>query len=101
MGPEAYPIPYVVDLETDRAIYVIEESGFIVGQKIEVNDDNIPIGFIISQNPVASKKMSPGSSVDIVISSGPSLIALGDLSRKSVEVAAEKRLSLPEPGITP
>ena len=89
VGPEAYPIPYVVDLETDRAIYVIEESGFIVGQKIEVNDDNVPIGFIISQNPMAGRKMSPGSSVDIVISSGPSLITLGDLSRKSVEDATQ------------
>ena len=89
VGPEAYPIPYVVDLETERAIYVIEESGFSIGQKIEVNDDNVPIGFIISQNPMAGKKMGPGSTVDLVISSGPSLIELGDLSRKSVEDATQ------------
>ena len=89
VGPEAYPIPYVVDLETERAIYVIEESGFTIGQKIEVNDDNVPMGFIISQNPMAGKKMGPGSTVDLVISSGPSLIELGDLSRKSVEDATQ------------
>ena len=89
VGPEAYPIPYVVDLETDRAVYVIEESGFTIGQKIEVSDDNVPIGFIISQNPMAGKKMGPGSSVDLVISSGPSLIELGDLSKKSVEDATQ------------
>ena len=89
VGPEAYPIPYVVDLETERAVYVIEESGFTIGQKIEVNDDNVPIGFIISQNPMAGKKMGPGSTVDLVISSGPSLIELGDLSRKSVEDATQ------------
>ena len=29
VGPEAYPIPYVVDLETDRAVYVIEELSLI------------------------------------------------------------------------
>ena len=89
VGPEAYPIPYVVDLETERAIYVIEESGFTIGQQIEVNDDNVPIGFIISQNPMAGKKMGPGSTVDLVISSGPSLIELGDLSRKSLEDATQ------------
>ncbi len=89
VGPEAYPIPYVVDLETERAVYVIEESGFTIGQKIEVNDDNVPIGFIISQNPMAGKKMGPGSTVDLVISSGPSLIELGNLSRKSVEDATQ------------
>ena len=89
VGPEAYPIPYVVDLETDRAIFVIEESGFTIGQKIEVNDDNVPIGFVISQNPIAGKKMGPGSSVDLVISSGPSLIVLGDLSKKSLEDATQ------------
>ncbi len=89
VGPEAYPIPYVVDLETERGVYVIEESGFTIGQKIEVNDDNVPIGFIISQNPMAGKKMGPGSTVDLVISSGPSLIELGDLSKKSVEDATQ------------
>ncbi len=89
VGPEAYPIPYVVDLETERAVYVIEESGFTVGQKIEVNDDIVPIGFIISQNPIAGKKMGPGSTVDLVVSSGPSLIVLSDLSKKSVEDATQ------------
>ncbi len=89
VGPEAYPIPYVVDLETERAVYVIEESGFTIGQKIEVNDDNVPIGFVISQNPIAGKKMGPGSTVDLVVSSGPSLIVLGDLSKKSVEDATQ------------
>ena len=89
VGQEAFPIPYVIDLETDRAVYVIEESDFVVGQKLEVNDDNIPRGFVISQNPIAGKKMSPGSTVDLVISSGPSLIEISDLSRKSPEDATQ------------
>jgi serine/threonine-protein kinase len=89
VGPEAFPIPYILDLETERAIYVIEESGFNVGQKLEVNDDNIPRGFIISQNPIAGTKMSPGSNVDLVISAGPSLIEISDLSRKSPEDAIQ------------
>jgi serine/threonine protein kinase len=89
VGPEAFPVPYIVDLETDRAVYVIEESGFNVGQQLEVNDDNIPRGFIISQNPVAGTKMSPGSNVDLVISAGPSLIEISDLSRKSPEDAIQ------------
>ena len=38
VGPEAFPIPYIVDLETARGIYIVEQSGFIIGQKIEVND---------------------------------------------------------------
>jgi len=84
VGPEAFPIPYVVDLETARGIYIIEQSGFTVGQKLEVNDDVIPRGFVISQNPIAGTKMSPGSSVDLVISKGPSLIEIVDLSRKSL-----------------
>ena len=84
VGPEAFPVPYVVNLEIARGVYVIKESGFQVGQQIEINDDNIPRGFIISQNPVAGTKMSPDSTVDLVISSGPSLIEISDLSRKSL-----------------
>ena len=89
VGPEAFPIPYVLDIESERAIYVIEESGFALGQLLEVNDDNIPRGFVISQNPVAGTKMSPESTVDLVISKGPSLIEVSDLSRKSPEDAIQ------------
>ena len=84
VGPEAFPIPYVVDLEVARGVYVIKESGFQVGQQLEINDDNIPRGFIISQNPIAGTKMSPDSTIDLVISAGPSLIEISDLSRKSI-----------------
>ena len=89
VGPEAFPIPYVLDIEAERAIYVVEESGFILGQLLEVNDNNIPRGFVISQNPVAGTKMSPGSSVDLVVSKGPSLVEISDLSRKSPEDAIQ------------
>ena len=74
----------MVDLEIARGVYVIKESGFVVGQQLEINDDNIPRGFIISQNPVAGTKMGPDSTVDLVISAGPSLIEISDLSRKSL-----------------
>ena len=89
VGPEAFPIPYVLDIETERAIYVVEESGFTLGQLLEVNDENIPRGFVISQNPVAGTKMSPGTAVDLVVSKGPSLIEISDLSRKSPEDAIQ------------
>ena len=89
VGPEAFPIPYVLDIETERAIYVVEESGFKLGQLLEVNDENIPRGFVISQNPVAGTKMSPGTTVDLVVSKGPSLIEISDLSRKSPEDAIQ------------
>ena len=89
VGPEAFPIPYVLDIESERAIYVIEESGFALGQLLEANDNNIPRGFVISQNPVAGTKMSPQSTVDLVVSKGPSLIEVSDLSRKSPEDAIQ------------
>ena len=89
VGPEAFPIPYVLDIETERAIFVVEESGFALGQLLEVNDENIPRGFVISQNPVAGTKMSPGTTVDLVVSKGPSLIEISDLSRKSPEDAIQ------------
>ena len=89
VGPEAFPIPYVLDIETERAIYVVEESGFTLGQLLEVNDENIPRGFVISQNPIAGTKMSPGTTVDLVVSKGPSLIEISDLSRKSPEDAIQ------------
>jgi serine/threonine protein kinase len=89
VGPEAFPIPYILDIESERAIYIVEESGFTLGQVLEVNDENIPRGFVISQNPLAGTKMSPGTTVDLVVSKGPSLIVISDLSRKSPEDAIQ------------
>jgi serine/threonine protein kinase len=89
VGPEAFPVPYIVDIELDRAIYVIEQSGFVIGQQLEANDNNVPRGFVISQNPAAGTKLGPNSVVDLVISSGPNKIELGDLSRKSQEDAMQ------------
>ena len=89
VGPEAFPVPYIVDLEADRGRYVITESGFNIGQILEVNDDNTPRGFIISQNPVAGTKLGPNSNIDIVVSIGPSLIEISDLSRKSTVDAVQ------------
>jgi len=83
VGPEAFPVPYILDLEVARGRYVITESGFEIGQILEVNDDNTPRGFIISQNPIAGTKLGPRSKIDIVVSTGPSLIEISDLSRKS------------------
>jgi len=83
VGPEAFPVPYILDLEVARGRYVITESGFEIGQILEVNDDNTPRGFIISQNPIAGTKLGPMSKIDIVVSTGPSLIEISDLSRKS------------------
>jgi serine/threonine-protein kinase len=83
VGPEAFPVPYILDLEVARGRYVITESGFEIGQILEVNDDNTPRGFIISQNPIAGTKLGPKSKIDIVVSTGPSLIEISDLSRKS------------------
>lgn len=83
VGPEAFPVPYILDLEVSRGRYVITESGFEIGQILEVNDDNTPRGFIISQNPIAGTKLGPRSKIDIVVSTGPSLIEISDLSRKS------------------
>ena len=61
----------------------MSESWFEIGQILEVNDDNTPRGFIISQNPIAGTKLGPKSKIDIVVSTGPSLIEISDLSRKS------------------
>ena len=64
----------------------------ILASNIGSNDEILEVGpgtgnlteFIISQNPIAGTKMSPDSTVDLVISAGPSLIEISDLSRKSI-----------------
>lgn len=46
-------------------------SGFDITIKREEYSEDVPEGFVISQNPVAGTKLEPGSTIEIVLSKGP------------------------------
>ena len=66
-------VPDVVGLTQADAETAIVGAGLVVGNVITANSNSVPIGDVISQNPVADTDVAPGSAVDIEVSLGASV----------------------------
>jgi beta-lactam-binding protein with PASTA domain len=69
-------VPNVVGDTQAAAASAITAVGLVVGTITNVSSNTVPIGDVISQSPVAGTSVTVGSAVDLVISSGPALIAV-------------------------
>jgi len=82
-GTETVAVPPVVGLSEEEARRVIEDAGLVVGDVDEEPDPNIEEGFVISSSPVAGQEISPAIPVDLVVSSGPEVVVLPDVTGMS------------------
>ncbi len=72
-------VPNVVGLAQAAAQTVITNAGLTVGTVTSVNSATVPIGTVISQNPLAGDNVAPGSAVAFVVSLGtavPNVVGL-------------------------
>ena len=70
-------VPNVVGLTQSSAQTALITAGLTVGILTTANSETVPSGTVISQTPVAGIKVTPGSSVALVISSGPPVFLMG------------------------
>ncbi|GJL67527.1 MAG: hypothetical protein NPIRA06_01620 [Nitrospirales bacterium] len=70
-------VPDVVGLTQSSAQTTLIGAGLTVGTVTGANSETVPTGTVISQIPGAGIKLTPGSSVALVISSGPPVFLLG------------------------
>jgi len=70
-GPCPVIVPNVVGQAQSSAEALITSAGLVVGTVTTQCDNVIPVGQVISQNPVAGASVQPGSAVDLVVSTGP------------------------------
>ena len=70
-GPSAVRAPNVVGLNQTAAAAALGQAGLNVGAVTTVQSTTLAPGDVVSQNPAADSSLSPGSSVDLSVSSGP------------------------------
>ncbi len=73
------PVPDLVGLTENRAVRVLEDAGFRVGDITDDYSDEFRAGFVISTDPEVDTELPAGSSVDLVVSVGPETVAVPDL----------------------
>jgi hypothetical protein len=64
-------VPNVVGLTQSVASTTLSNAGLTLGAVTQQSSDTVPAGNVISQSPSAGTSVSPGSAVNLVVSSGP------------------------------
>ena len=89
-GREPIPVPSVVGKPADEADRTLVAAGFTVAQGEQVNSETVPAGVVVSQTP-AQGTLFRKDTVTIVVSKGPVLVAVPDVTFKR-QAEAEKIL---------
>ena len=79
IGPPDIVVPAVVNLAQADAEAAIISAGFVVGNVSFANSDTVPVGDVISQDPVGGSFAAPGSAIDLTVSDGPPDVAVPDV----------------------
>jgi serine/threonine-protein kinase len=85
-GVEPIEVPAVEGLPLQEAQAALEERRFVVDVTGEDTSRQVPAGAVISQNPTGGT-LPKGSTVQLVVSSGPPLVAVPDVRDRKVEDA--------------
>jgi serine/threonine-protein kinase len=85
-GPGLATVPDVVGDEEAAATAELQRAGFEVDSRQEASSD-VDEGVVISQSPDGNSQAEAGSSVTIVVSSGPETVTVPDVRQRSLDSA--------------
>lgn len=77
--PEPVAVPQVVGLPEADAKAALEGAGLVVSVQTAASSE-VAAGTVMSSDPAAGTSLAPGSTVTIVVSTGPELVAVPDVS---------------------
>jgi len=64
-------VPNVIGQTQERAEATLQTAGLVVGGLADESSNTVPAGQVLRQSPAAGMVVLPGTTVDLVISSGP------------------------------
>ncbi len=82
-GSEEFPVPPVIGRNLEDAQIEIERVGLVVGQIERRPDSDFEEGVVIDQSPAAGVEVGAGTPVNLVVSSGPEVIILPDVTEQT------------------
>ncbi len=91
-GPEQVAVPNVVGQTEAVAGNTITAAQLTVGAVTQETSDTIPAGQVINQSPLGGTQVVKGTAVNLLISSGPSLVAVPDVIGQ-IQAAAQAAIA--------
>jgi beta-lactam-binding protein with PASTA domain/predicted Ser/Thr protein kinase len=84
--PDAAVVPSVLGRSIDDARAAIEEEGLRLGN-VESRASDQPADIVLETNPAGGTEVEPGSSVNVVVSSGETTVAVPNVTDQDVTAA--------------
>ena len=79
-APKPVTVPPLEGLTVDEARTDLEAAKLALGDVKQQNDQDVPEGRIISQSPAAGDEVPKATPVDVVVSAGPSVVIVPDVT---------------------
>jgi serine/threonine-protein kinase len=70
-GPANVEVPSINNQPLRETEQILKDANLKLGSQMKVPNDRVPAGHVVEQHPAAGTKVEPGSTVDVVVSSGP------------------------------
>jgi serine/threonine-protein kinase len=90
LGVEGHLVPSLAERPLTEAMAAISEAGLRVGAITRQPDDEVKAEYVISSIPAAGKRITPNTSVNLVVSSGPEEITVPKILWKSLARATQE-----------
>jgi eukaryotic-like serine/threonine-protein kinase len=81
--PRLFVVPSLIGGRIEDARAELEAANLVLGEQTRQNDQEIPEGEIISQDPPAGEEVPKDTPVDVVVSAGPSVVIVPDVTCRS------------------
>jgi beta-lactam-binding protein with PASTA domain len=86
-GPQMATAPNVEGLTENAATAALTEAKFTIGTVAQQTSDTVTAGRVISQEPASGSSVAEGSPVNLVISSGPQMVAVPNVEGLTQDAA--------------
>lgn len=91
-------VPDLAGLTVPQAVKLLENTGLVVGDQLPQASNDHPKDTIINQSPSRNALVAKGSSVDIVVSTGPGQVAVPSLA--DLATVEEAQAALAQAGLS-
>jgi len=97
VGPRTVTVPSVQGRSVDEVTVLLEKAHLTVGDRTEQYHDSVPLGSVVSSDPVAGREVDNGTTVALVLSRGPRPVTVpnvvGSAEDRAVQALARNGLN--------
>jgi beta-lactam-binding protein with PASTA domain len=86
-GPQMATVPNVEGLTENAATAALTEAKFKIGTVAQQTSDTVTTGRVMSQEPASGSSVAEGSPVNLVVSSGPQMVAVPNVEGLTQDAA--------------